>query len=412
MSTASMNSQDLFAATEIDRVSLPQGSLDIVKRVRTNPLPWKGQFSPQLVEQLLDAYADRAEVVLDPFAGSGTSLGESSRIGIAAIGCDVNPAAVVLAKVYQFANSPVIERKAALDEFRALIDGIVARFYVQDFSGRYCGTTEREKLEAALVDLCQESTSDQVCDLAAALVVLCDFHRSVLDMETVLKTWRRLHATVSALPYSTKPIVVHQADARALPIESTSVDLVLTSPPYINVHNYHQKYRRSVEALGWRVLPIARSEIGSNRQNRANRFLTVIQYSLDMALALREMVRVAKSGSRLILVLGRESKVRGCRFLNGELVTELAVNALNLEFERRQERVFRNRFGTDIFEDILHFRVRHEIPDEGLMLDQSRQIAGQTLSLQSSVSTDKARQGIDDALSRLENVTPSPIHTS
>ena len=94
--------------------------------------------------------------------------------------------------------------------------------------------------------------------------------------------------------------------------------MVLTSPPYINVHNYHQQFRRSTEALDWDVLSFARSEIGSNRQNRANRFLTVIQYSLDMALALRELARVARPGARLILVLGRESFVRGGRFFNGE----------------------------------------------------------------------------------------------
>ena len=42
--------------------------------------------------------------------------------------------------------------------------------------------------------------------------------------------------------------------------------LALTSPPCINVHNDHQKYRRSVETLAWDVLAVARSEIGSKRR--------------------------------------------------------------------------------------------------------------------------------------------------
>ena len=86
--------------------------------------------------------------------------------------------------------------------------------------------------------------------------------------------------------------------------------VLFSALPYINVHNYHQKYRRSAEALYWNALAVARSDIGSNRQNRANRFLTVVQYTLDMSLALREMARVARRGARLILVLGRESSVR------------------------------------------------------------------------------------------------------
>lgn len=152
--------------------------------------------------------------------------------------------------------------------------------------------------------------------LAEALIVLCDFYRDDLTPEKILKQWARLAETVRSLPESSESVEVYQADARKLPAESDSVDLVLTSPPYINVHNYHQKFRRSVEALGWKVLTIAPSEIGSNRQNRGNRFVTVIQYALDMVLAIREMARVARPGARLILVLGRESTVRGVPFLN------------------------------------------------------------------------------------------------
>ena len=117
------------------------------------------------------------------------------------------------------------------------------------------------------------------------------------------------------------------------------------------------------------MLALARSEIGANRQNRGNRFLTVIQYSLDMALALREMARAAKPGARLILVVGRESSVRGVRFFNGELVAELAVRCVGMQMERRQERRFRNRYGTHIYEDILHFLAPAQVPDESLFLD-------------------------------------------
>ena len=101
--------------------------------------------------------------------------------------------------------------------------------------------------------------------LAAALVVLCDFHRKHLNADAVHKTWSRLEHIVRDLPESDRLVTVHHADARALPIDSNSVDMVLTSPPYINVHNYHQTFRRSVEALDWDVLALARSEIGSNR---------------------------------------------------------------------------------------------------------------------------------------------------
>ena len=164
-----------------------------------------------------------------------------------------------------------------------------------------------------------------------------------------------------------------------------------------------------MEALDWDVLAAARSEIGSNRQNRGNRFLTVVQYSLDMALALREMARVARRGSRLILVLGRESSVRGTRFFNGELVTEVAVQGVGLEIERRQERVFRNRYGTDIYEDILHFRSTDEIPDDDASLTAARRIAGQVLSASRCFVPSAERHGLEDAMARIDEIAPSPM---
>ena len=400
-----------FAATPLDRTSLPQGSLDIAERVRTNPFPWTGQFSPQLVEELLTSYGPSAGVVLDPFVGSGTSLVEAARRGLAARGSELNPAAVILARVYRLVNLETTDRSAVLDQLRTRLFEVIGSPYGPLFFDGERGLKSRTALEAALVDLWRESTAEPARSLAAALVVLCDFYRERLDVDLIHKTWLRLERTVRTLPESTGPVIVHHADARALPVASDSVDLVLTSPPYINVHNYHQKYRRSVEALEWDVLDIARSEIGSNRQNRGNRFLTVIQYSLDMALALREMARVASAGARLILVLGRESSVRGTRFFNGELVTEVAVKGAGLRLDMRQERVFRNRYGTDIYEDILHFRATNEIPDEEFSLTTARRIAAQVLSVSRPLAPPDQRPGLDDAIARVDRVSPSPIPT-
>ena len=404
-----MHLHESFAATTLDRESIPQSKLDIADRVRTNLLPWAGQFSPQFVEELLAVYAPPSGVVLDPFVGSGTSLVEAARRGLTAYGSELNPAAVILARVYRLVNLDAAEREVALNGLR---DHLVKAIGSSDgplFSNPGSVPSDRVALEAALVRLWRESAPGPSQSLAAALIVLCDFHRKNLDTHMVHRTWQRLDRIVRTLPESTQPVAVHHADARMLPIEASSVDLILTSPPYINVHNYHQKFRRSTEALQWNVLALARSEIGANRQNRGNRFLTVIQYSLDMALALREMARAAKSGARLILVLGRESLVRGVRFFNGELVAELAIRSVGMEIERRQERMFRNRYGTHIYEDILHFRAPTEVPDETFSLTTARCISNRVLASARHLAPCKVRPGIDDALARLDGVSPSPM---
>ena len=158
------------------------------------------------------------------------------------------------------------------------------------------------------------------------------------------------------------------------------------------------------------MLAIARSEIGSNRQNRTNRFLTVIQYSLDMALALLEIARTTRLGALSILVVGRESTVRGIPFFNGELIAELAVRAVGFRLERRQERVFRNRYGKAIYEDILHLRSTDDVPDQESTLTAARHVAQEILSAtRYATGTDAERPMLDGALARLHEVSPSPI---
>lgn len=401
-----------FAATPLDRASIPQNCLDITERVRTNLLPWSGQFSPQLVEELLNAYAPPGGVLLDPFAGSGTSLVEAARQGLAADGIDINPAAVMLARVYEMANLDLYSRDEVLDELRQRLAESIGQLCDACgplFENRGQRTPDGGELEAALVEMWHQLPFGSVKDLAAALVILSDFHKRPLVPSSIRKAFQRLEQVVQDLPETDQPITMHHADARDLPIETDSVDLVLTSPPYINVHNYHQQFRRSAEALEFDVLSVARSEIGSNRQNRGNRFLTVIQYSLDMTLALREMERVVKPDGRLILVVGRESKVRGTRFFNGELAAELASECAGFGVERRQERVFRNRFGNSIHEDIVHLLPTGETPSEKHALAEAQNIAAQMLIAARPLAPAKEIAGLEEAIERVRGVSPSPM---
>ncbi|HEX7379098.1 MAG TPA: DNA methyltransferase, partial [Pirellulales bacterium] len=104
-----------FDGVPVDRTTVAQALLNIDNKRRSNPLPWNGQFSPELVEALLRAYAPRNGLVLDPFSGSGTVLCEAGRRGLPAIGAEINPAAFKMSQIYCLINASVAERKRMTD---------------------------------------------------------------------------------------------------------------------------------------------------------------------------------------------------------------------------------------------------------------------------------------------------------
>ena len=100
--------------------TLEQACLNIEARTRTSRLPWRGQFSPELIEHLIDRVCPDSRRFLDPFCGSGTVLYEALHKGRVAIGAEVNPAAWHLAALASFVTLPTIERQFALAKVRKI----------------------------------------------------------------------------------------------------------------------------------------------------------------------------------------------------------------------------------------------------------------------------------------------------
>ena len=311
------NSPD-FGGMPLD-TTITQDRLNIDNKERSNLFPWNGQFSPQLIETLLETYAAPGSFVLDPFLGSGTVLHEAGRRGHPAFGSEVNPAAFKMAQVYRFINVKAAERRKVVEDVTEVLKNSLPDAPSLFFPA---GKTIDVPIQQALAEV--EAAAPLCKILLEALVVLLNYSDKELTADAVMAMWSKLRKTVLALPLSDAVIDLASCDARALPLPDHRANMVITSPPYINVFNYHQHYRRSVEALGWDLLTVARSEIGSNRKNRGNRFLTVIQYCLDMAAVLDELRRVCKPDALVIVVVGRESNVRKTRFFNGEIVARLA----------------------------------------------------------------------------------------
>lgn len=384
----------MFEKIPIDRDEISQGELDIDNKTRSNLFSWNGQFSPQFVEVLLNCYAQDGDVVIDPFAGSGTTLCEAARKSLSAYGMELNASAYHMAKTYELANKTMSERQEILNSAENILQTILVE----------------DEILPTITSAIQEDISSPVSSLLSTLIILLDLFNNELSLPLLHKKWLGLKKIVLEIPVSLNPIKVDMGDARKLNCYSDMADLLITSPPYINVFNYHQKYRRSVEALGYDVLAIAKNEFGSNRKNRGNRLLTVIQYCIDMALSLKEAIRVCKPNARMIYVVGRESNVLGYSFCNSQLIYEIATEIFELPFLLRQERVFKNRFGQLIYEDILHFE---NYKADDILCDEAIEQAARTVAIRMLSENSQAYpdskniENVFDAISKAETIRKS-----
>ncbi|MDB9395422.1 DNA methyltransferase [Microcystis aeruginosa] len=378
---------------------IPQEKLDIIEKTRANLFAWRGQFSPQLIETILSFYCPSNSVILDPFVGSGTVLLEASYLSLEAYGFEINPAAYIMSHTYEFINDS--QKKEVLKNLRNILD--------QEFPLRIFEVSDQVE---NLVDKLQNTRNmlpDRSKVLFDALVIILDVCNNKITQEFIQKKFLHLSNIITKLPYSQKPIRVGLSDARSLPLENNQIDFVVTSPPYINVFNYHQNYRQSAEILGWDLLKIAKSEIGSNRANRSNRFYTVVQYCLDMGDILKELARVSKQQARIVLIVGQESNVLGVPFYNADIIEKIGIKAKLFQKVLRQKRKFKNKFGKVIIEDIINFiNLNNQVSQE--VIEQiSREVAFEVLESSRLFVSSENQLFLESAIAKVNNIQKTLI---
>ena len=223
-----IDTMTIFEKIPIDKTSISQGELDIDNKTRSNLFAWNGQFSPQFVEALLSHYAQDGDVVIDPFAGSGTTLCEAARRGISAYGMELNASAYYMAKTYELANKSLPERKVLIDSVEQILTSI----------------SKTDEILPTITRAIQQNNPSALSALLSTLIILIDLFNNELSISLLHTKWTGLKKTVLEIPFSTAQIKVDMGDSRKLGCNSGEATLLITSPPYINVFNYHQKYRR------------------------------------------------------------------------------------------------------------------------------------------------------------------------
>ncbi len=344
---------------------------------------YSGKFIPQIAKQAIELLSVPGDLVLDPYCGSGTTILECSLTARRSIGMDLNPLAILIAKVK---TSPISKKK--LTEFSSSIESYVAPLLSQKQQPQFDLFSEPS---ACLDELVEEAhhdprwtdewyqkwfqdhvrldliilhrriiqeTDDECRNIG--LTVFSDILRKCSNANprypNVMFDSRRGKApgaapefvkrlgevadAVSGLEESLldKPLPrVVRGDARHIPLDSCSVDAIVTHPPYIGSIPYAEYGVLSLIWLGHDPRALDRRLTGGRRQSQN----VINEFEVGFRAMIAESCRVLKPGGMLFMLLGNPL-VKGKRVDLAQMAMEFASSTgLNLAAKHKRNGINR-----------------------------------------------------------------------
>jgi hypothetical protein len=358
---------------ELD-LDLSWSESDLPERERTKHVhrlhPYLGKFVPQLVEALLARHLPQAKRVLDPFAGSGTTLVQSLEGGRNATGIDVAAFNCLLMEVKtRRYNLFTLERElrdalARLEAFDGQASG-KASAYVRDwfapraaaellFFGSLIEDYEHaDVLRVVLTRAARSARRTTHFDLdfprePQLEEYWCHKHRRTcrpIDRAEhflrryALDTLARIHEFARVRGRTASAEVLH-GDVRDLTLDGT-FDGVVTSPPYPGLIDYHEQHRYAYELLGLED----RRELELGAAARGSSAAAVAAYADGMAAVFENVRSSLRRRAPIVIVINDR------RDLYPEIL-ERAGLGIETRYQRHVNRRTGRRAG-EFYEDVI-----------------------------------------------------------
>jgi SAM-dependent methyltransferase len=334
--------------------------------------PYLGKFIPQLVEALLDRYVSPGGRVLDPFAGSGTTLVQALESGYDAAGVDIASFNALLMRVKTASYELDALRRDLLGAHAAVADFEPRGIYPEGagafertwysaqaaeellrFRTLIDGAAHPDVLHVVLARAARSArrTTHYDLDVPRApqeVEYWCHKHRRVCRpvdsarrflLRYTLDTLDRIE-TFAALRHPGRSATVLHGDARALPLGGP-YDGVVTSPPYPGLIDYHEQHRYAYELLG--LEERRSSELGSPSRGGSRQALD--EYVDGVAAVLRRAAATLRPGALLCIVVNDRRSLY-----------ESVLDRARLRLVERHERHVNRRTGRragEYFESVL-----------------------------------------------------------
>ncbi len=368
------------------------------------------KYPPQLPHKFIKGLSQPGDIVLDPMTGSGTTILEAYLNNRQGVGFDIDPLALLLSRVKTTPLDTALVNDAITEVLKKSQEALVEDQFLQAALTAYWDEKTRQfanywfakETQKALFALISEIRKISDADIRAFLELIFSAiiitksggvslafdlahtrpHRAKVVYSTtgeVLIGHDKLDNPSERIKFLTKklrspfdefekrakknlqgiiafqagriPVQVERADAQCLPLDSNSVDLIVTSPPYAaNAIDYMRAHKFSLVWLGYPIDTLGKKRqkyIGGDATAQfefeqipdaaANVVAEITQldekkgrvlhrYYSEMVRVLREMYRVLRPGKAAIVVVG-SSTMRGRDTRTADCLAEIGRSA-------------------------------------------------------------------------------------
>jgi len=286
---------------------------------------YPARFIPQIPLTFIKIFTKEKDTVLDPMCGCGTTIVESFLNNRNSIGNDFNPLAALITKVkttlideneFRYFNKKLAVMKRYLDFDYRRVDERMNNLPNRKIS-KIFNRVVISKLEAIRETLLEvkEEEHNELFDfgrvaLSSTIWSLVENGNGVnvddLFLKKVKFMQNELNKTIKIIKIIPEVKVIC-GDARKLEVKTNTIDLIVTSPPYVNALDYYRAHMYNMLWLGMDFDLFRKHEIGGHSHFISNRFRLLSEYLGDMLRSMIEMNRVLKTDKLCVIVVGNSS---------------------------------------------------------------------------------------------------------
>ena len=373
--------ESISSETDLSILNLNWRERDLPERQRTKHVhrlhPYLGKFVPQLVEIFLRKY--RPTMVVDPFCGSGTTLVEAKALGVESFGCDISEFNCLLSRVKTADYDVDLVEQEVLDAYyrseeagdRMLFEES-AIYETNDYLNQWFAPQALDELrryQALIQDYRYQDLLNVILSRSARSARMtthfdldfpkkpqtepyqCYKHSRICSPTQSAKQFLKRYSFDAIKRVRQFAALQSEATAEVLCGDSRTVDfpecdLVVTSPPYVGLIDYHEQHRYAYELLGLNWNEDA--EIGSAKRGASQSAQTAYRENIEQVF--RNVMDRLNSDARVVVVIHDRRN----------LYREIASH-LGLEIETELHRHVNRRTGrraSEFYESIFVWRAR------------------------------------------------------